>query len=64
MPESVPSAARPSADQFVASVSSIAAPGVVPSPVAVAPPAAEAQFVGMTTVWVLTWLALNVARKR
>ena len=49
MPESVPSAARPSADQLVVSVSSIASAWPVPSPDAVAPAVAEARFTGMRT---------------
>ena len=49
MPESVPSAARPSADQLVVSVSSMASAWPVPSPDAVAPAVAEARFTGMRT---------------
>jgi len=37
---------------------------VVPSPVAVAPPCADAQLVGIRTVWVFDWRAWNVALKR
>src|SRR5262249_8973563 len=50
MLESVPSAARPSADQLVVSVSSIASAWPVPVPDAVAPAVVEATLIGIRTV--------------
>ena len=57
----LPATGEPSDAQFVASVSSISAPRVTPSPVAVAPFVLDARLSGMLTVKSRSWPARTVS---